>query len=66
MQALSTQQQYENCCATFRLWVNWSKPTDAIGLLLGFGDYYFEITLLEEELNIPIEKRFKLPDYKTW
>lgn len=64
---LTPRQQYDKCLEVFRAWVNWEgEETFPGGLLAGLGDYYVEITLLEEELDIPVAERFKLSDYKKW
>lgn len=63
---LTPQQQYAKCLDVFRSWVNWSDKTDAVGLLMGLGDYYAEIRLLEDELSIPVNERFELSAYINW
>lgn len=60
---LTNEQAYQKCLDTFRSWVNWQKPTDFVGLMLGLGDLYCEIRLLEDELSIQAEHRFNVTDY---
>lgn len=56
MHVITDQQAYQKCLDTFAAWVNWEGPTDLVGLLLGLGDYYIEICILEEVLDIPADK----------
>jgi len=63
---LTAEQAYAKVLNTFKSWLNWNKPTDAVGLLIGLGDYYIEIRMLEDELNIPANEQFNLAQYKTW
>jgi hypothetical protein len=63
---LNSRQAYDKCLSTFISWVNWKNKSDVGGLLLGLGDYYIEIRILEDELNIPIEERFDLDKVLDW
>ena len=56
---LTKRQQYDSAIKTFTSWLNWSDPVNG-GLLMGLGDYYAEIRLLEDELGIPEVERFKV------
>ena len=60
---LTTQQQYDSVRKTLVSWLNWQEKSDVGGLLLGLGDYWSELVLLEKELGLP---RTKLADLIKW
>jgi hypothetical protein len=64
--ALTDREAYDLCMKTFESWVNWEKPTDCVGLLIGLGDYYCEIKILEDVLDIPQADRFDLARVVKW
>ena len=60
---LTTQQQYDNTRKTLVSWLNWQDKSDVGGLMLGLGDYWSELVLLEKELGLP---KTRLADLLTW
>jgi hypothetical protein len=63
---LTTVQQYEKIRSTLVSWINWQKETDTFGLLLGLGDYWTEMRMLEVELGLPATKLSDLLDLSVW
>ena len=60
---LTTQQQYDSVRKTLISWLNWQDKSDVGGLLLGLGDYWSELVLLEKELGLP---KTRLADLLQW
>jgi hypothetical protein len=53
---LTPRQQYDKVRETLISWINWKGKSDVLGLMLGLGDYWTELRLLEVELGLPATK----------
>jgi hypothetical protein len=49
--------EYDRAKETYTSWLNW-KGDVGMMTLMGIGDYFIEIRILEDMLNIPVSERF--------